>query len=50
MPTVHVLNVSPGDCTVIQHGSGRVSMIDICDGNVQTELSEATLELCKAEE
>lgn len=36
MPSVHFLNVSPGDCTVIQHVSGRVSVIDICDGNIQT--------------
>src|SRR5690606_14155129 len=34
MPSVHFINVSPGDCTIIQHGSGRVSMIDICDGNI----------------
>lgn len=36
MPSVHLLNVSPGDCTIIRHGSGRVSMIDMCDGNIQT--------------
>jgi beta-lactamase superfamily II metal-dependent hydrolase len=36
MASVHFLNVSPGDCTVIQHGSNRVSMIDMCDGNIQT--------------
>lgn len=35
MPKVHFLNVSPGDCTVIEHASGRVSVIDICDGNLQ---------------
>lgn len=33
MPKVHLLNVSPGDCTVIQHASGRVTMMDICGGN-----------------
>lgn len=33
MGTVHLLNVGPGDCTIIQHGSGRVSMVDICCGN-----------------
>lgn len=33
MPRVHLLNVAPGDCTVIQHLSGRVSVIDICGGN-----------------
>lgn len=30
---IHLLNTKPGDCTIIQHVSGRVSMIDICDGN-----------------
>jgi competence protein ComEC len=34
MPAVHFLNVGNGDCIVIQHGSGRVSMIDICSGNI----------------
>lgn len=37
MATVHFLNVSPGDCTVIQHASGRVSVIDICDGNINQD-------------
>ena len=32
MPTVHFLNVGEGDCSIIQHGSGRVSVIDICNG------------------
>lgn len=34
MPTVHFLNVSPGDCSIIQHASERVTMIDVCDGNL----------------
>lgn len=33
---VHFINVFPGDCTVIKHASGHVSMIDICDGNIAT--------------
>jgi competence protein ComEC len=36
MPRVHFVNVHPGDCTIIQHASGNVSMIDICDGNAET--------------
>ena len=31
MPTIHFLNVKDGDCSVIQHVSGRVSMIDVCN-------------------
>lgn len=34
MPAVHFVNVSPGDCTIIRHGSGRVTMVDVCDGYV----------------
>jgi len=37
MPTIHFLNVSPGDCSIIQHASGNVSMIDVCDGNLVEE-------------
>ncbi|MFV0339816.1 MAG: ComEC/Rec2 family competence protein [Parachlamydiaceae bacterium] len=29
--SVHFLNVKPGASTIIQHSSGRVSMIDICN-------------------
>lgn len=43
MPTVHFLNVAPGDCTIIQHGSGRVSMIDICDGNMEEAVRKAMI-------
>ncbi|MBX3133425.1 MAG: hypothetical protein KF689_08600 [Gemmatimonadaceae bacterium] len=35
MSAVHLLNVGPGDCTVIQHASGRVSLLDICCANAQ---------------
>ncbi len=37
MPTIHFLNVREGDCSIIQHGSGRVSVIDICNANVSSE-------------
>lgn len=33
MSTIHFLNVLEGDCNIIQHDSGRVSVIDICNGN-----------------
>jgi beta-lactamase superfamily II metal-dependent hydrolase len=36
MATVHLLNTKPGDCTIIQHASGRTTMIDVCDGNDPT--------------
>ena len=31
---VHFLNVMEGDCSIIEHDSGRVTVIDICNGNV----------------
>jgi len=37
MPTVHCITVGQGDCTILEHGSGRVSMIDICGGNLERE-------------
>lgn len=37
MPSVHLLNVAPGDCTIIRHASNRTTMIDICDGNLKEE-------------
>lgn len=42
MPKVHFINVSPGDCTIIEHASKRITVMDICDGNkMQTALEEA---------
>ena len=38
--SVHLLNVAPGDCTIIRHAKGNVSMIDVCDGNL-THLQKA---------
>ena len=35
MPIIHCLTVGQGDCTLIEHGSGRLSMIDICGGNTK---------------
>lgn len=44
MAKVHILNVSPGDCTIIQHNSGRVTCIDICGGNLEVRQRAAALE------
>lgn len=45
MPTVHFLNVREGDCSIIQHGSGRVSIIDICNGQTSARKAvKATFE------
>lgn len=42
MSTVHFLNVGNGDCSIIQHGSGRVSVIDVSKG--QSSQQEAIAE------
>lgn len=44
MARVHIINVSPGDCTLIQHNSGRVTGIDICGGNLEVRQQAAALE------
>jgi competence protein ComEC len=31
VPVIHFLNVKQGDCSVIQHASDRVSVIDVCN-------------------
>lgn len=33
--SVHLLNVTPGDSTLIRHADGKWTMIDICDGNYE---------------
>ena len=37
MSVIHFLNVNEGDCNIIQHGSGRVTVIDVCNGNAENE-------------
>lgn len=41
-PKVHFLNVKQGDCFLLERPSGRLTVIDICAGNLSDEaLSEA---------
>lgn len=51
MSTVHFLNVGKGDCSIIQHGSGRVSLIDISNGQLSKleTLAEAIRSLVAAQ-
>ncbi|WP_175947623.1 ComEC/Rec2 family competence protein [Burkholderia pyrrocinia] len=44
MAKVHILNVSPGDCTLIEHNSGRITGIDICCGNLEVRQKAAAVE------
>lgn len=43
MTRIHFLNVLEGDCGIIQHEDGKVSMIDICCGNIATEVQTNAL-------
>lgn len=46
MATIHYLNVRQGDCSVIEHNSGRVTVIDVCNAkppNVITEAARVSL-------
>lgn len=41
MATIHFLNVKDGDCSIIQHNSGNVTVIDICNAKPKEALNEA---------
>ena len=36
MATIHFLNVKEGDCSIVQHDSGRVTVIDVCNAKPST--------------
>ena len=38
MAKIHFLNVDEGDCSIIEHDNGNVTMIDICCGNVEEKV------------
>ena len=40
MATIHFLNVKQGDCSVIRHNSGRVTVIDVCNAGPPDVWSE----------
>ncbi len=42
-PKIHCLNVKQGDCFIIERSSGRVTVIDICCGNLEPEKSLSKL-------
>jgi beta-lactamase superfamily II metal-dependent hydrolase len=43
MATIHFLNVLEGDCSIIQHDSGHVSVIDVCNADDGIETAEEKL-------
>lgn len=40
MATIHYLNVKEGDCSVIEHNSGHVTVIDVCNAQRPDPLME----------
>lgn len=44
MERLHYLNVKEGDCSVIQHASGRVTVVDVCNATLVSPLLEAATE------
>jgi len=50
MPVVHFLNVSDGDCSIIQHVSGRVTMIDVCKAGPVDNYEEGRKKIAAAGE
>ncbi len=43
MAEIHVLNVGQGDCIILKSNSNRITMFDICGGNIARETDRATL-------
>ena len=43
MSRIHFLNVKEGDCSIIQHYSGRVSVIDVSNAKAALPLTEGRL-------
>lgn len=41
MPRIHFLNVNQGDCIVLEHNSGRVTVFDISAGNLERKRAAA---------
>ena len=45
MSVIHFLNVKQGDCSIIQHNSGHVTIIDVCNAEEPKNLSAEALQV-----
>ncbi len=43
MATIHFLNVRNGDCSVIEHNSGHITVVDVCNAKSPEPVMEAEL-------
>ena len=54
MPTIHFLNVRQGDCSIIEHISGHISMVDVCNAkpieSLQSKLEQFELVMAKSQD
>src|SRR6266576_6352600 len=41
MAIIHFLNVNQGDCSIIEHNSGRITVIDVCNASPTNFMAEA---------
>ena len=48
MTKIHFMNVKQGDCILLEHPSNRVTMFDICAGNLSLTESVAAAVLAKS--
>jgi beta-lactamase superfamily II metal-dependent hydrolase len=44
----HFLNVSDGDCSIIQHNDGKITVVDVCNARAMATVQAANLSLNEA--
>jgi len=50
MSVVHFLNVNQGDCSIIEHNSGRVTVVDVCNASQPDVIKEIVLKVLARQE
>ncbi len=50
MSTIHFLNVGEGDCSIIEHNSGHITVIDVCNARQKDPVREFMLTELAAKE
>jgi len=48
MGIIHFLNVKNGDCSIVQHPSGRITVIDVCNAYEQATTYQDTYDMGKS--
>src|SRR5262245_34427741 len=50
MSVIHFLNVKDGDCSIIEHNSGRVTVMDVCNAKAPEVVLEEVYKILAAGE